>query len=371
MRIIYDDQESDAALTHVPKGRDALLILAFARDNPYNIRITEERTALSEHTIDPCSIVAADGQPLLNSHWIMKNLDHDDREQCESETQAFAEHFFKHIDKGISHDKRNKCQPEQEQSSETKKRRRSTDHDEESMSAREDRSVKVKVKVIVEPPNPANVAEFNQEFQDIYLGREMSKTDAAKELDEIKQAFTEFMERYHMDPKKAHKDLTDCELRFLAHVNPDENIEGDEFYFEHASDHPTMEEFRAAQNPSGYLLRLPIGLKKLKNRHDPELIKSFTNILGSLMQGTDGQVVDYLKRKDYPSSISPNILTVNHGNLTTSPKLDSRELKSWPIKHRRLIMQMMQNSAHILCINEADASLYPEEVRPSIASSCS
>ena len=60
--IIYDDQESDAALTHVPKGRDALL-----------------RTALSEHTIDPRSIIAAfdsDGQPLLNSHWIMrKNLD--------------------------------------------------------------------------------------------------------------------------------------------------------------------------------------------------------------------------------------------------------------------------------------------------------
>ena len=79
------------------------------------------------------------------------------------------------------------------------------------------------------------------------------------------------------------------------------------------------------------------------------------------MQGTDGQVVDYLKRKDYPSSISLNILTVNHGNLTRSPKLDSRELKSWPIKHRALIMQMMQNSAHILCINEADAFRYPEE----------
>ena len=52
---------------------------------------------------------------------------------------------------------------------------------------------------------------------------------------------------------------------------------------------------------------------------------------------------------------------MNHGNLTRNPKLDSRELKSWPIKHRPLIMQMMQNSAHILCINEADAFLYPEE----------
>ena len=107
----YDDQESDAALAHVPKGRDALLILAFTQDNQYNIRITEERIALSEYTIDPCSIIAAfdtDGQPLMHSHWIMKkNLDHDDREQCEPKIQEFAEHFFKHIDKGISHDKHN------------------------------------------------------------------------------------------------------------------------------------------------------------------------------------------------------------------------------------------------------------------------
>ena len=72
----------------------------------------------------------------------------------------------------------------------------------------------------------------------------MSKADAATELVEIQQSFTEFMERYHTDPTKVHKDLTDCELRSLA----DENIEDDEFYFEHASAHPTMEEFRAAQN---------------------------------------------------------------------------------------------------------------------------
>ena len=91
---------------------------------------------------------------------------------------------------------------------------------------------------MVEPPNPANVTEFNQEFQDTYLDREMSKADAAKQL------FTMFMERYRTDPKKAHKGLTDCEMRSLAHVNPDENIEDDEFYFEHASGHPTMEEGR-------------------------------------------------------------------------------------------------------------------------------
>ena len=96
-------------------------------------------------------------------------------------------------------------------------------------------------------------------------------------------------------------------------MNPDENIEDDEFYFEHASAHPTMEERRAAQNPSGYPLRLPIGLKQLKNHHDPELIKSFTNILGSLMQGTDGHVVDYRK----------NRFSIHH--FTQRPDSESRE----------------------------------------------
>ena len=50
--------------------------------------------------------------------------------------------------------------------------------------------------------------EFNREFQDIYLDREMSKADAAKELAEIQQSFTEFMERNRMNPKKTHPDLT-------------------------------------------------------------------------------------------------------------------------------------------------------------------
>ena len=207
MHPSIEDHE-DESTVNPAKGRDALLILAFTPDNQYNIRITEERTALSEHTIDPCSIIAAfdtDGQPLLSSYWIMnKNLDHDDREQCESKIQEFAEHFFKHIDKGISHHKHNKYQPEQEQSSETsetKKRRHSIDHDEESMSTKADRSVKVKVKVIVEPPNPANLT-FNREFQEICLDRAMiTKADARKEQ-MVHFEFTEFMERYHTDPTK-------------------------------------------------------------------------------------------------------------------------------------------------------------------------
>ena len=115
------------------------------------------------------------------------------------------------------------------------------------MSTKEDRSVKVKVKVIVEPPSQANVAEFNCEFQDTYLDREMSKVDAAKELAEIQQSFTEFMERYHTDPKRTHPDLTDCELRSLA------------------SDHGRVQSSAAPFGVSTY--------------NDSELIKSFTTIL--------------------------------------------------------------------------------------------
>ena len=43
--VILDDEASEAALTHVPTGRDALLILAFLKDQGYDIRLSEERTA--------------------------------------------------------------------------------------------------------------------------------------------------------------------------------------------------------------------------------------------------------------------------------------------------------------------------------------
>ena len=49
--VILDDEASEAALTHVPTGRDALLILAFLKDQDYDIRLSEERTALTEQTI--------------------------------------------------------------------------------------------------------------------------------------------------------------------------------------------------------------------------------------------------------------------------------------------------------------------------------
>ena len=45
--VTYNDEPSDAALTHAPKGRDALLILAFLKENPYHCQLTEERAALT------------------------------------------------------------------------------------------------------------------------------------------------------------------------------------------------------------------------------------------------------------------------------------------------------------------------------------
>ena len=56
----------------------------------------------------------------------------------------------------------------------------------------------------------------------------MTKIKAAAAFVEIRQSFAAFMERYTEDPRKVRPDLTDCELRSLAHVNPDENIEDEE-----------------------------------------------------------------------------------------------------------------------------------------------
>ena len=49
--VTLEDDQSETALTHVPAGRDALLILAFLKDQDYGIRLSEERTALTDKTI--------------------------------------------------------------------------------------------------------------------------------------------------------------------------------------------------------------------------------------------------------------------------------------------------------------------------------
>ena len=63
---------------------------------------------------------------------------------------------------------------------------------------------------------------------------------------------------------------------------------------------------------------------------------------------------------EFTSSIAINMLTLNHGNLTRTPKLDSREVYNMPMKDRPIV-KMMQNSAHILCLNDADAFFSPND----------
>ena len=81
----------------------------------------------------------------------------------------------------------------------------------------------------------------------------MNKKDAEEELEEIKRNFICFMEKYNKDPKRAHPKLTECERASLAHVDPNVNLDEEEFYFHHRGEWPTMEEFRKV---SGYPIKL-------------------------------------------------------------------------------------------------------------------
>ena len=122
-----------------------------------------------------------------------------------------------------------------------------------------------------------------------------------------------------------------------------------------------------AHNSAHCPISLPIGLKKLRHDDDPDLIKSFRDILGSLMQPSDRPYVDHLASHEFTSSLTLNMLTLVHDNLTRNPKLDSREVKSMSImKERPLIMMMLQNSAHSVCLNKADAFFYPEKSKDLI-----
>ena len=108
-----------------------------------------------------------------------------------------------------------------------------------------------------------------------------------------------------------------------------------------------MDEYRQAQPVSGYPIKLPLGLKKLRSHDDSEIIRAYADILGSLMQPTDRPPVDHLKTHEFTSSLAIDMLTLNHGNLT--------KVYNMPMKDRPIVKMMMQNSAHILCLNEADA----------------
>ena len=201
--VILDDDESEAALTHVPAGRDALLILAFLKDQDYGIRLT----AQTEQTIEAKNLVAAyetDGTSMMSNNWIMKKLlSREDVEMYDTKIREFADAFFSHVNS----DKHSK---EKDTSSETKKRRHSTDQDEveeENMEPSGERSVKPKV--TMEYRNSENLGQFIQELKEIYLEMEMSKKDAEEELTETKRNFLRFMEKYNKDPRRAHPKLAE------------------------------------------------------------------------------------------------------------------------------------------------------------------
>ena len=333
------------------------MILAFLKDQ--DIRLSEERTALTDKTIEARNIVAAferDGSLMASNKWMMKkHLDHEDYEMYDTKIREFADAFFNYVN-STKHNK------EKYTSSETKKRRHSTDPDStegEMMEPSGERSVKPKV--IVEYHNSENLDEFIQELKEIYLETDMNKKDAEEELAGTRENLTRFMNQFNKDPRRAHPNLTECERASLAHVDPDVNLGEEEFYFPHRGECPTVDEYKQAQPGSGYPIKLPLGLKKLRSHDDPKIIRAYADILGSLMQPTDRPPVDYLNMNEFTSSIAINMLTLNHGNLTRNPKLDNREVHNMPMKDRPIVKMMMQNSAHILCLNEADAFFSPND----------
>ena len=82
-------------------GRDALVTLAFTKNNPYSFRLSEERTVLTEHTINTSDIIAAfdaEGQILqFNYRILRKNFSKGDKEMYETKVTEFADHFFTHV----------------------------------------------------------------------------------------------------------------------------------------------------------------------------------------------------------------------------------------------------------------------------------
>ena len=177
---------------------------------------------------------------------------------------------------------------EKDTSSETKKRRHSTDQGEtegEMMEPSGERSVKPKV--IVEYHNSENLDEFIQELKEIYLETDLNKKGAEEELAGARENLTRFMNQFNKDPRRAHPNLTECDRASFAHVDPDVNLGEEEFYFPHRGECPTIDKYKQAQPGSGYPIKLPLGLKKLRPHDDPKIIRAYADILGSLTQPTD------------------------------------------------------------------------------------
>ena len=104
-----------------------------------------------------------------------------------------------------------------------------------------------------------------------------------------------------------------------------------------------------------------VSIWMMKKYDKPEVVQAYADILGSLMQPTDCTPVDHLKAHEFTSSMTINMPTMNHGNLTRNPKLDNKEVNNMAMKDRPITRMMMQNSARIICLNEADAFLSPQD----------
>ena len=355
--ILYDDAPAEQVWQYAPKGRDALLILAFDQDNDYNLHSTGERIILTEKTIQSSNIVAmfdGDGEMIMQNTRILKTcMSKDDKEAVDTTIPEFAANFYHWIsttkdDSG--HDSR--------EQSENKKRRHSGGHEDEDMQSTDDRSVKPKVSIL-DFLIQDEVENFHNDFNQEYFSRSISKTEARAEFLKFSDQFKHLMASFKKNPDGLKDKLSEGKLRSLRHVDPKANFPELEFYYESSDTNPTIEEFRAAQSKSGYPIMLPLGIKKLQYDTSKEVIKKYTDILGSIFTRTDGPEIDYLKPREYTSGTHLNLLTVNHGNLSRNPKLDGRELKNWPVHHRPILMQLIKNSSNILCINEADLFTEP------------
>ena len=153
---------------------------------------------------------------MMSNNWIMKkSLTREDVEMYDTKIHEFAGAFFNYVNT----DQQSKEESEKDTSTETKKRRHSTDqdeNDEENMEPSGERSVKPKV--TMEYHNLENLEEFIKEFKVTYLEMDNTKKDAEEELKETKRNFTRFMEKHDRNPQRAHPELTECERASLAHV---------------------------------------------------------------------------------------------------------------------------------------------------------
>ena len=81
------------------------------------------------------------------------------------------------------------------------------------------------------------------------------------------------------------------------------------------------------------------------------------------MQPTDRSPVDHLKTHELTSSLTINMLTMYYEPW--KPHEESKAGQQGGVQHamedRPIVKMMMQNSAHILCLNEADAFLSPQD----------